>query len=173
MPAQDSTIVFLGNSLTAYGEWSELFANDKVLNRGIPGDHCDGVRMRLDEIVKLQPCKLFLLIGINDLAYHPPEVVLVKYENLLNDILQKLPETKIYIQSLFPVNNEVSPTAISNADIVMLNKGIAELVVNFDLRLIDLFPILRDEQGNLDAKYTSRWSASQWSGLFKMGTILI
>ncbi len=154
LPVRDSGIVFLGNSITAQGEWSELFNGQDVVNRGIPGDHCDGIRERLDEIVKLQPRKVFLLIGVNDLAYHPPEVVLVKYEKLLVDILGKMPTTLVYLQTLFPVNNKVSPTPISNDAIRELNAGIRRLAVDNQLTIIDLHPLLQDANGNLDSIYT-------------------
>ena len=35
LPMPDSAIVFLGNSLTAHCEWSDLLQNNKVVNRGI------------------------------------------------------------------------------------------------------------------------------------------
>ncbi len=154
LPARDSAIVFLGNSITAHGEWAELLDNERAVNRGISGDHCDGVRERLDEVVKLRPQILFLLIGVNDLAFHPPEVVLGKYERLLADILKKMPATKVYLQTLFPVNNNVSPTPVSNAAIKELNVGIRQLAADNQLKIIDLHPLLQDANGNLDAKYT-------------------
>ena len=58
LPERDSGIVFLGNSITAWGEWAELFNDENIANRGIPGDHCDGVRERLDEHSKAAPSKI-------------------------------------------------------------------------------------------------------------------
>ena len=155
LPGRDSSIVFLGNSLTAYGEWPELFDNHKIIiNRGIPGDHCDGVRGRLDEIKKLNPHKLFLMIGINDLAYHPPETVMLKYEKLVADLLDKLPSTTIYLQSVFPVNNKVSPTPIHNRAVIALNNGIKKIADQNSLNFLDTHPILLDDRGNLGAQFT-------------------
>ena len=155
LPERDSGIVFLGNSITAYGEWAELFDNPKIVNRGIPGDHCDGVRERLDDIVKLHPRKLFVMIGVNDLAYHPPEIVLLKYERLAAELLKKMPTTTIYLQSVFPVNNMVSPTPVDNEDILVLNKGIKKIADDYSMLFLNTHPILMDANGNLDAKYTS------------------
>ena len=61
-------IVFLGDSLSDGAEWSELFSRQDILNRGISGDTSTGVLDRLDEVVRHQPKKIFLLIGINDIA---------------------------------------------------------------------------------------------------------
>ncbi len=154
LPERDSGIVFLGNSITAWGEWAELFDNKNILNRGIPGDHCDGVRNRLDEIIKLRPQKLFLMIGVNDLAFHPPETVILKYEKLVEALLDKMPNTTIYLQSVFPVNNEVSPTPIKNDDVAILNNGIKKIANKYSTIFLDTHPVLMDAEGNLDAKYT-------------------
>ena len=83
LPLKDSAIIFLGNSITAGGEWSELLNNPNIINRGIPGDHCDGMRERLDEVLRHRPSKIFLMAGINDLAFLPSSKVWPKYERLL------------------------------------------------------------------------------------------
>ena len=59
--------LFLGDSLTEYGNWRELFPGLDIKNRGIAGDTTDGVLHRLDGITALSPDKIFLMIGINDL----------------------------------------------------------------------------------------------------------
>jgi lysophospholipase L1-like esterase len=155
LPERDSGIVFLGNSLTAYGEWSELFADARIVNRGIPGDHCDGVRERLGDIIKLNPQQIFLMIGINDLAYHPAEKVVLKYEKLVEALVGEFPNTTIYLQSVFPVNNIVSPTPVDNEEVIVLNNGIKKIAVNYAVNFLDTHSILLDANGNLDAKFTS------------------
>ncbi len=62
------SVVFLGDSITDGAEWSEIFGNKKMLNRGISGDVTAGVLYRLDEVVRHNPKKVFILIGTNDLA---------------------------------------------------------------------------------------------------------
>ena len=68
LPVTSRDIIFLGNSITNGCEWGELFQNTYVKNRGISGDICMGVYDRLDPIIKGKPAKIFLLIGINDVA---------------------------------------------------------------------------------------------------------
>ncbi len=68
MPFTKGDIVFLGNSITDGAEWSELFADNRMKNRGISGDISAGVLHRIDEVVQRKPSKIFLLIGTNDLA---------------------------------------------------------------------------------------------------------
>ena len=59
--------VFLGDSLTAGGEWAEMFGDPTLMNRGIPGETTRGVLARLDPITAGAPAKVFLMIGTNDL----------------------------------------------------------------------------------------------------------
>lgn len=68
LPIRSSDIVFLGNSLTDGCEWSELFDNRHIRNRGISSDRACELAERLDPIVEGHPKRLFLMIGINDLA---------------------------------------------------------------------------------------------------------
>jgi hypothetical protein len=61
-------VVFLGDSITAQGLWSELFPDYTVANRGIGGDTSNGIYKRLDSIIKSNPKTVFLMLGINDIA---------------------------------------------------------------------------------------------------------
>ena len=67
VPTRTNEILFLGDSITDYCEWQELFGMANIKNRGIDGDTIIGVIDRLDEIVASSPKKIFLMIGINDL----------------------------------------------------------------------------------------------------------
>lgn len=70
LPIDSDDIVFLGNSITNGCEWHELFNNPNIKNRGISSDVSMGVYDRLDPIIKGKPAKIFLMIGINDIAHH-------------------------------------------------------------------------------------------------------
>ena len=154
LPPKEGSIVFLGNSITAGNEWAEMLGNPNVLNRGIPGDHCDGICARLDDVLKNRPSKIFLMAGVNDLAFYPPSNVLPKYVCLVETILDKAPYTTLYLQSVLPVNNIVSPTPVENDDICTFNGEIRKFAEAKGLTFIDLYPLLLDLNGNLDAAYT-------------------
>ena len=68
LPHSENDIIFLGNSITDGCEWAELFDNKNIKNRGIGGDIAQGVYDRLPVILIGKPAKIFLLIGINDVA---------------------------------------------------------------------------------------------------------
>src|SRR5574340_772315 len=106
-PHSTKDIVFLGNSITDRVDWNELLGMSNVHNRGISGDITFGVLERLDEVIEGQPAKVFILIGINDVSRNIPDSVIFKnYKKIVERIKAGSPHTKIYFQTLLPVNNE-------------------------------------------------------------------
>ncbi|MFJ1377283.1 GDSL-type esterase/lipase family protein [Capnocytophaga canimorsus] len=104
-PITSKDIVFLGNSITNGCEWAELFGKKNIKNRGISGDISQGVYERLDNIVNGKPKKIFLLIGVNDIARKIPTATTSQnIEKIVIKIQQVSPKTKIYLQSVLPVN---------------------------------------------------------------------
>jgi len=105
-------IVFLGNSITeGGGNWNKRFRTDNIVNRGISGDFTSGVLARLKEITYFQPKALFLLIGINDIfgindAEISSDYVFKQIIKIITVINTKSPRTKIYIQTLLPVDEK-------------------------------------------------------------------
>ncbi len=105
LPDEPDEIIMLGNSITDGGEWSELLPGYNVKNRGISGDVTAGVLYRLDEVTNSNPAKVFLLIGINDLARGiPADSVFRNICLIAEKISAASPDTKVYIQSILPVN---------------------------------------------------------------------
>ena len=153
LPVTSKDIVFLGNSITDGGEWNELLANPRVKNRGISGD-------RLDPIVGGQPRKLFLLIGTNDLAAGTPAAeVVANVRKIVERFQSESPRTKLYVQSVFPVNDSFKKYAAKHgrhdADIVAVNKGLQALCAEKGIVYIDLWTLLADKNGKLRADLTN------------------
>jgi len=149
-----SNIVFLGNSLTEYGEWPEFFDNPNILNRGIAGEFTDGILRRLDPVISGKPKQIFLMIGINDLILHRPPHILANYRAIVEQIKKDTPNTQLIIQSILPVNNTVKNTGLSNADVLTLNEGIQKIATDFNLQYVDLHQKFKDTSGKLNAIYT-------------------
>ena len=103
----DSTdIVMLGNSITHYTEWCELLDNPKVRNRGISGDVVQGIQDRLESVTSGHPAKIFLLIGVNDVSHDlTADSIVTAQLALIDRIMRETPTTKLYVQSVLPINN--------------------------------------------------------------------
>jgi len=138
---QSTDTVFLGDSLTEGGKWSELLPQSSVRNRGIAGDTTEGVIERLKQITKGQPAQVFLMIGINDLALRVPrEDIVSNIVTIINTIQKDSPETEIFVQSILPARKQFRERIIS------LN-GALEKAVDGKAKWVNLYPLFLDDEG--------------------------
>ena len=147
-------IVMLGNSLTEAGkDWGARLKKKNVRNRGIIGDEAMGVYDRLHQILPGHPAKLFLLIGINDVSHDlSADSVVTLITRLIDRIQQESPQTKIYLQSLLPINESVCKykTMIGKTDVVpAINQQLKDLTVSRQITFIDLFPLFTEKGTNV------------------------
>jgi lysophospholipase L1-like esterase len=156
-PNSNDDIIFLGNSITHYADWHELLQLEKARNRGISGDITFGVLERLDEVTEGHPEKLFILIGINDIARNIPDsVILANYRKMIHRVQSASPGTKIYFQSVLPVNNSYPTRNHFNKDahIAAVNAGLQKICMEYRVTLIDIHPRFLDGEGRLDKQFT-------------------
>ena len=136
-------IIFLGNSITNGAEWAELFQNKKVKNRGISGDICEGVFDRLTPITAGKPAKIFLMIGINDMARGTStDSIAAATLKIIRKIQSESPRTHIYLQSVLPVNDSFGMFqghTKRKADIKPLNEKLEQLAKTEKITFIDLY----------------------------------
>lgn len=159
LPQTKEDIIFLGNSITDGGEWSELFADNRIKNRGISGDNTIGVLNRLDEVYDRKPAKIFLLIGTNDLARNtPPDTVTKRICQIASLLNAFSPHTKLFVQSIFPVNEhfgKFTGHTSKRKEILDVNDQLRRLAPEYHYQYIDVFAGLADSTGRLDAAYTN------------------
>lgn len=158
LPVNENDIVFLGNSITDGGEFSELLGMPNIKNRGISSDVIPGVEKRLEQVTKGKPAKIFLLIGINDVSHGLSVATLAqRYESLVNQIRRQSSDTKLYVQSVMPINNgfkRYKGLAGKERIIREFNKKIQSIAESNGATYIDLTPFLADKAGNLKSGYT-------------------
>jgi len=158
LPNDKDEIIFLGNSITEGCEWNELFDDNRIKNRGISADVAEGVFLRLGEVTESKPLKIFLMIGINDLAFgYSIDEILEFYSKILNKIKEDSPKTKTYIQSVLPINQSFGKFSaydtLSNV-IIKLNLKFEKLAKDQNLDFINLHEsfVLNNR---LNPKYTN------------------
>lgn len=140
----DADVVFAGDSITAYGRFSEFFPKTVVMNRGVGGDTAEGLYNRIDEVLSHHPKKIFIMIGINDIARGiTKEESLQYYELIISEIGNKLPDCEIYVQSILPtMSDNLNTISDRNA---FIEKMCEELEVEY-INLYDLY--LADGKAN-------------------------
>lgn len=138
LPVDNETIVFLGNSITNFGVWPEMFGSYvRCVNRGISGNYSGEVFEHLDFILSGKPKKLFLMIGIND--YQSPQVVVPNTRRIIETTKRESPNTEIYIQSLLPCNR-----ADRNGMVEVINPQLQALCEEMGVTYIDVYSKLVD-----------------------------
>ena len=172
-PIGFNKIVFLGNSITqGLLRYTDKLSGNNIVNRGISGDHTDGVLARLEEIIHYKPQAVFLLIGVNDLfednrsrPERTPEYV-ANNIFLISDIInKKSPNTKIFTQTIIPINNNQYLTEKPNIEFLhvdyspSINEQINEvnkiLKSNLSLNIIDLHSTFLNEDLQLNPKFST------------------
>lgn len=160
LPKEPGQIVFLGNSITDGAEWDELFPGSApIINRGISGDMTAGILNRLDEVTDRKPSKIFLLIGTNDLAHGlSTDSVLFNIFLIAKLIHKNSPLTRLYIQSIFPVNAYYHKFASHTGNMTKIrsiNQALSANAAKLNYTYIDVFTELKGPDGLLDIHLTN------------------
>lgn len=151
-PAQPGDILFLGDSITAGGNWDELFPGLNIKNRGINADTTTGVLARMEPVTSGKPAAIFILIGTNDLPWYEhrhDEMILSTYHEILTKIQQDSPKTKVFVESILPRAHSYAKR------IQGLNPQLKELAESFGYTFIDLYPHFADANGDLRAEFNN------------------
>lgn len=151
-----SNALFIGDSITegisAYGFL------DKTNVLAVKGLTVLKAEKEMDTIVKRKPDRIYILLGSNDLLYGmDSEKFSSQYIEFIQHIKEKLPETKLYIQSIFPVSREVESKKpmLSNSRIDIFNKDLKKMAEQQGIGYIDISGLLKDASGIMNKDYTS------------------
>lgn len=155
LPDRPGAVVFLGDSHVEQCEWAELTGLPNALNRGITGDHTQGVLARLKETLRHRPRLIVLMVGINDLLLgRSAEETAADYRQIVRQIRRESPQTELLLISVLPVNPQIKRIRIDNALIRSLNAQIAALAREYALPYIDLYAECADAEQRLSARLT-------------------
>lgn len=150
----DKDIVMLGNSLTeGGGDWSARLGKKNIRNRGIIGDEVMGIYDRLHQILPGHPAKLFLLIGANDVSHDlTADSITALIRMTVNRIQQESPKTKLYLQSLLPINESFGRYKKLTGKTEMIpaiNAQLEALAKEKGITYINLFPLFTEKGTNV------------------------
>lgn len=156
--ANSGEIVFIGDSITEFNPIEELIESSlKIYNRGIRGitslqllDHLE------EQILGVKPKIIFLMIGVNDLKTREPQVVFETILTIIKQVKKNLPQSKIYLQSILPINESSrfirNKNRRSTKTILILNKLLSEID---NVYWLDLHSLLRNSNNELPERYTT------------------
>ncbi|WP_345976910.1 GDSL-type esterase/lipase family protein [Sulfurimonas sp. HSL3-7] len=147
--AKQSNLIFLGDSLTDFHDWS-VFGEHH--NAGIAGDTTDGLLQRLHYTLEKSPECLVLMIGINDLLQG--QTVETIKENYLKIFEQLEPLDTVLVLSLLPV--QMGPQTFEiNEKVILLNHFLKRESNKRGFVYLDLYKTMIDSDGGLKNALTS------------------
>jgi lysophospholipase L1-like esterase len=125
-------VLFLGDSITEGAPLYAMFPGLQMRNQGIGWDTSEGVLLRLNQVTRHTPERLFLLIGTNDTNYtDDPARISGNILKIMDELHTALPETELYVTSVLPRNlpnnavipaiNEALSVAAEDAEFVYLD----------------------------------------------------
>lgn len=171
--AKKNEVLFVGSSLMEHFPLNELAQslgiNTIMYNRGISGYKIeDLVKAKEECIFELQPRKIFINIGTNNIGDHSyvQEKLIEEYRSLLNEIQNRLPKASIYVMSYYPVNSKDDfglPAEIheaqfktrTNEAISSANNAIEKMAGELHLPFINVSHGLEDSEGNLKKEFST------------------
>ena len=118
--AQKGQILFVGSSLMEHFPINEILMSrglsTVIYNRGISGYTIPELLESMDEqIFDLEPSVIFINIGTNDISRseETAEGFEADYRNVLSQIKERLPKTKVYVMAYYPVNVELAKKVVA------------------------------------------------------------
>src|ERR1700710_2611199 len=144
------SIVFVGDSITAGGNWQEWFPEYRVAVEATPGDATDRLNERLPAIIELQPETLAVLIGANDFGQsRSVEDVVGSIDSFLAMVGQDVPGSRPLVQSILPRGREFAD------DIQDANRHLRQYAQNVHAQYLDLWPAMATDEGELRPEFTT------------------
>lgn len=162
--ALENQTVLLGDSITDFFNWYELFYNfskssgQAVYNRGISGDTTDRLLERLQEnVLNIKPKNIVLLIGTNDIGRGLPLSTSIKnLESIIKSTKEYCPDVNFIVEAVYPINENMRDRfeKRSNKKINEMNKEFIKLCEKHNCVWLDFTDKLKDKNGNLKNEYT-------------------
>ena len=144
----------LGQFLTSgsLGTGNSLWeVSDKSVHPSFQGE-----KMLLEESIPLTGAKkVYMMLGINDIAVYGIEGAIQNYSTLLDQISTAAPDVVFYIQSATPICEGAEKGALTNENLEIYNRKLEEMCLSRGVRFVDVASVMRDENGFLIRSYCS------------------
>ncbi|MGN1319400.1 MAG: GDSL-type esterase/lipase family protein [Lachnospirales bacterium] len=109
----------------------------------------------IDSLCEINPDKIFINLGVNELNGVSAEKVGAKYETLINNIHDNLPNSKIYVLGVNYFVKGKETDTYNNAGIKAYNDYLSHNATKWDVTYLDIVSKLVDSEGYLPAELSS------------------
>ena len=143
-PELQGGVLFLGDSITEGAPLYAMFPGLNVRNQGIGWDTGEGVLLRLNQVTRHTPDRIFLLIGTNDTNYtDDPARIGGNILTIVERLGEALPQTELYVLSVLPRGGQ------NNAVIPAVNALVRAAAETSDFVYLDLARAMRAANGEM------------------------
>ena len=161
----DDNYLFLGDSITDFYDLEKFYPDMPVVNSGISGHTTQDILNDMENrVYKYNPSKVFIVIGINDLAREVKvDDIVNNIKKIVNNIQDNRPYCEIFLESVYPVNrtddDKIDKGVVTekrkNEDVREINQKLKEFSKEEKITYIDMYSILKDDNDNLKIEYTT------------------
>jgi lysophospholipase L1-like esterase len=166
LAARNASVTFVGDSLTAQGNWQAAFPDRHVFNQGVSGDTSFHLMARLPMIRQTGAGTYLVMVGINDIVWGYAPGGIASRIGWLRAGLQLGSGARVIVQSTIPCARFLcGPEGVRR--VAELNRLLASQIPPEDY--LDLTPVMADADGlklaytvdgvHLNAAGYARWQA--------------
>lgn len=92
----------------------------------------------LKKVANLSPQNVFVTYGVNDVVVHTnPDGFITQYEKLIKELQRQLPDSKIYVNSIFKTSNVAIQKKSEFKRIDVFNRALQQMCNKLDITYID------------------------------------
>ena len=138
-------LVFIGDSLTEWGDWQRRFPDYSVTNLGISGETVEGLLARRERIrARVEnPDYIFLMTGINNIANEQYDII-DPYHEIVRNLTTWYKRSTLVVQSILPVElTWISPEVIRDT-----NRQLEQIAREFSAEYLDVYSVFVGPTGN-------------------------
>lgn len=144
------TAAFLAAGSMGSGNALQPLSNDSI------HPYYNGEKALLeDSAAKIGADKVYLMLGINDVAPYGVEDATKNLETLTRRFCDKIPGVKIYIQSATPMLADKQKKTLNNPNLERYNKLVSDICEKDGWYFLDVASVMRDGTGALKREYCS------------------
>ena len=152
---KNEVIVMLGDSISEGVDWNELMDKTSIINKGVGGDTINGFVDRIDDVINLNPSKVFIMGGINDLIEEIDiQIIYTNYVSIIEALREHNIETIIQ-STLYTARSSINQDeTYLNENVKLLNRRLESYASSNNIDFVDLNTKLSNNEILIN-KYTT------------------
>ncbi|QNK40792.1 GDSL-type esterase/lipase family protein [Caproicibacter fermentans] len=144
--AQFENSVFLGDSITEGFAFNEILPSENIMaGAGATAGYV--YEEYMDDLVDKKPDNVFILLGSDDMLMpvdDPKALFEIDLTKLIDQIKEKVPDIKIYLQSIMPVTQEAIKQYPRYKEIDEYNQLLKEMAGKLSVTYVDIAAIVNE-----------------------------